>query len=410
MPAPRLCVAVGDSLTHAPYPGEYPGGNPGVGLMTPTALPLLFTTSRDFELLDQAASGYDTTEYLATLWTPAMALNPRWALIMLGTNDWQSVTLAQYTANLARMFREARAQDCEPIFIAPPPTFIAAPPPLGYTTRVRRPQNVTDWVNAGLAQADADGVGWINLHDRCADYYDAYPGGVAAAWTAFGNNTWSVGTDFTHWIEAGAVLAAGFIAEKLPEASPSLASYLLSAQPPTSLATVAQLKAFLKLTGSGEDAALQTLLDRVTGRMQAYTGRSLLRRTREAELYSGLGDSWLDLRDRPAAAVIEVRHGDDLISQSEYAIDAENGRLLGAWTRGDLNYTVTWQSGYATLPGELVDACVRQAAWTYRQSALGGNLLGVTSKQHEGGGSTSFVSDAWLPEVIDVLDGYRRLA
>ena len=68
---------------------------------------------------------------------------------------------------------------------------------------------------------------------------------------------------------------------------------------------------------------------------------------------------------------------------------------------------VSYTAGYAPIPADLENACILQAAWMYKQSATGSNLLGVQGKNHADG-SIQYTAFKLLPEVTQVLEAYRK--
>lgn len=407
--APRLAVAIGDSLVHDPYPGEYTGGSStAVGWARP--LGLMFTSVPGFEWRDLAVSGTTTATFLANYWSAALAVKPRWMLIQFGTNDHDEMTTAEYAANLHRMFAEARAQNCEPIYITPPPFFYAAPPPTGYTTKVRRPYLIEPVRDAGIVQADADGVPYVDLYDLMGDHYDSLT--FDTAWTNLGLKVPSGSTDRTHWNTSGAAKASDYIAAALPTVSPSLAGYLLALLTEPVFATIAQVKSAAGVTVSTYDTDLQLIVDGVAAAMKSYMRRNVSLRRYTAERHSlAYSATDLVLDHRPVVSVVEVRLDGATVSQADYEIDLERGVLYNAsgWPSGRQHIQVDYTAGYATVPKDLANACIQQSRYVWSLHSAGGNRFGEAQRGEASGGSTAFLVDAWQPGVLDVLKSYRRI-
>jgi len=130
------------------------------------------------------------------------------------------------------------------------------------------------------------------------------------------------------------------------------------------LATLAELKARLGITGSGDDAALTLLLRAVSARLaiecgRVHGGRPCLEKTdlvwTALKVHPGQGHLWL-----PAWPIVSVEEvveavlgafdeADELAADEDYQVDAERGALLRIacdWLWGDRTVRVTYVGGY----------------------------------------------------------------
>lgn len=177
----------------------------------------------------------------------------------------------------------------------------------------------------------------------------------------------------------------------------------------SAFATLSELKEFLNITTSSQDQILTATLAGVTRRMQNFMRREILAGS-ATELLNGQGDELLQLTHYPLlqAGVVLIDAVAIDAADLEWDLTAGQVRYGGRFPTGFGNVQAFYDHGYLIVPDDLARACIMQAAFDYRRSALGGNLLGQVSKAHEGGGSTTYVSGRWLPEVEDTLRVYRR--
>jgi lysophospholipase L1-like esterase len=221
-----LAIAVGDSIVADYAPGEVAAAA-AQGWMY--ALPLYFATGH-LVWADHARSGTSTKSFRELgYWAAALAAGPRWILIQFGHNDSRLESAVHtdpdttYRANLHAMVLEARAIGAEPVFVTPPPNFIAAEDGL----HVRRPNGLEGYVSAMRAQASDDGVAVVELHPTLMDDYDQL--GIQLARALYSYEVSPGVPDLSHFSRKGAIHAAETIVSQLASASPSLAAYLLTA-------------------------------------------------------------------------------------------------------------------------------------------------------------------------------------
>lgn len=155
---------------------------------------------------------------------------------------------------------------------------------------------------------------------------------------------------------------------------------LLSHSTRKALTTLARAKAFLGISNDAQDDRLIVIINQVTGFIERYTKRSLLRQTYTSEVYDGNGTPLLILKQFPVASVssLQYRNTDDrssddwtTIPTSDYFWFAD-GRIklaVGSFKEVSQKYRVTYAAGYLidfdnentpashTLPEELEYAC-----------------------------------------------------
>lgn len=178
------------------------------------------------------------------------------------------------------------------------------------------------------------------------------------------------------------------------------------------LITAAEARlAIPELTGTGEDAALNTLITRADRALAAWCGypassaggsRSLEQTTYTH--YSGIdfvvqSSRWFILPVRPVISITSI-HDDDsgewtygtdeLVASSDYVVDGASGRVdlvpeasHGGWGKGHRQLKVVYSAGYTTAPDDLKHAVVMLVKhwWDLRrrQGKVAASAGGVSS-------------------------------
>jgi hypothetical protein len=139
------------------------------------------------------------------------------------------------------------------------------------------------------------------------------------------------------------------------------------------LATLAEVKEALSETTTDNDALYTNLINRATDIIEKYcNSRRFLTTSYRNEIYDGTGTCYLNLRHYPITAItsLEKRTGDfaspswDAIDTAFYTYtdDTTHGPgqvyYSGGFALGALNYRVTYDAGYATIPTDLTQACI----------------------------------------------------
>lgn len=193
------------------------------------------------------------------------------------------------------------------------------------------------------------------------------------------------------------------------------------------LTSLANLKEYLNITGDGNDTLLENLVDRATELIENFTNRKLKARDYHYDSDESAYDSdnaVMDGNDRdrmimpqhPVNTVTTVRINTLSISvrstvfDTGYVLDKKNGIIFLAgyiYTLGIKNIEFVYNAGYSTIPEDLEQACIEQAAWMWRQSTPGGAMLGVSAKTLADG-SVSYATKDLLPQVRRVLERYKK--
>jgi len=188
-----------------------------------------------------------------------------------------------------------------------------------------------------------------------------------------------------------------------------------------SYASLANLKSYLGIatTATGDDALLADLLTRAEGIIDAYTGRHFEAET--ATKYFTIDDidgQNLYLWGYDLLSVTKLTNGDGVeIASGSYKLFPRNDnpkwiiRLNEdkAWnfTNGDSEISVAGTWGYsATAPADITHACIRLAAFLYRQKDTSAD---IDRPMVTGDGVT--IMPSGLPsDVQKLLDRYKRRA
>lgn len=185
------------------------------------------------------------------------------------------------------------------------------------------------------------------------------------------------------------------------------------------LTTLARLKAFRGISGSGSDDDLSTVIAGVSKRMQAHMARSIVSQaiTEEKHDASGLSDTII-LGEYPVivppAVVLRDRNGEE-IDSTTYEVDEDAGFLIRVtagepsnWDAGRRAYEVDYTSGYATIPEDLAFWATKQAAYEWLQFGQAGRL-GNRGEILDPGGEAQYLTGEWAPGVLNAMAPYRNL-
>lgn len=186
------------------------------------------------------------------------------------------------------------------------------------------------------------------------------------------------------------------------------------------LCSLADLKAYLKISGNEQDTFLEGLVDSASGAIETFCGRKLKSRTYTDEKYDGDGTmSVLILKQYPVSMVDSlyddpkgVFGSNTLVDPNSYRLYGEAGiikLISGVFSAGTQNIKVTYTAGYVTIPYELNLACKILAADYYFKAPAGKGRQGIkTERLAQGQGDISFQQKEIPPEVVALLRPYRR--
>ena len=194
-----------------------------------------------------------------------------------------------------------------------------------------------------------------------------------------------------------------------------------------SLCSLSSLQDFMGITGFKNAGMLERCINRATALFEAVTRRKLAARDYSYDsdsddydadnaILDGTGRNELVLPQYPINSLstlridtleIDERSG---VFDTGWVLDKQNGiiRLQGlVFSPGYKNIDIAYNAGFSTIPDDLAEAAMEQAAWFFKQSAPGGNLLGVSAK-NLADGSISYTARDLLPGVKPVLETYKK--
>jgi hypothetical protein len=177
------------------------------------------------------------------------------------------------------------------------------------------------------------------------------------------------------------------------------------------LSTLANVKQWLNVTGSVDDALLARLLTSVSNFIQSWLNRTIAA-TVYTETLDGVGGQYLMLPNYPVTAVASLSiNGTALaasasVSAPGYFFDDYGVHLRGyTFPRLPGCVDITYTAGLPSIPVEIEQACVELIALRYAGRAR----PGVTSRSI-GGESVSFSQDGLSDAIKSTLMQYRKVA
>jgi hypothetical protein len=177
------------------------------------------------------------------------------------------------------------------------------------------------------------------------------------------------------------------------------------------LATVEQVKGYLTINSSADDALLARLVDAASGFIQQWLNRSF-GPEQYTDTVNGTGGDTLLFNNYPVTAVAGVVINGQVIPVSTsfntpgYVWNDNSIALRGyVFVRGKMNVSLTYTAGYSNLPPEITQSCVEMVSARYREK----DRIGLESKGLAG--ETTAYSQRDMPAPMrTILNNYRRVA
>ncbi len=179
-------------------------------------------------------------------------------------------------------------------------------------------------------------------------------------------------------------------------------------------ATLSDLKIYLAITTDNDDALLTELLERATAVIEQYTGRKFTASSATRRYgYEALRDALTIMLDDDLQSTSSITSGGVDVT-SACVLMPRNGppytaiRLIGdCWDVSDdstpVEVTGAWGFS-ATPPADIVQACLRLAAYYYRQRDA--QVFDVTAIPDQG---IITIPKGTPADVREILSRYRRL-
>lgn len=180
------------------------------------------------------------------------------------------------------------------------------------------------------------------------------------------------------------------------------------------LVSLAEVKTWLGITTTSDDVLLTSLITQISSWADGYTNRTLYSTTYNL-VVDGRGESRKVVPNWPITAINSLTIDGVAIPASSdgikpgYVFDVEQPKitLIGyRFTRGLSNVVINYTAGYTTFPQNLVLAAKQLIANRYRGRSWAGK---VSASGLAGQSSNYFTKDEATPEVLRILDSYRRI-
>jgi uncharacterized phiE125 gp8 family phage protein len=176
------------------------------------------------------------------------------------------------------------------------------------------------------------------------------------------------------------------------------------------IATVTKVKGFLDIKNETDDILIYRILMRMNDRIETYCGRTFASAS-YTEYHKGDGTNRLLMNQYPITAITSINEDEDrvwgsdtLIDSADYVIADEVPGVIelkdNFFMASDVeNIKVVYVAGYATIPNDLVDACIKMTAADYLESK------GLAAGMEEGDRNP----DKLRKDAYKTLDLYKRI-
>lgn len=181
----------------------------------------------------------------------------------------------------------------------------------------------------------------------------------------------------------------------------------------TALTTLSLVKDYCNVAGTDDDAMLNRIISAVSLKMQNYMRRAIVEESITGEKHGdgSLGFA-LELARYPFdESSVAITLDGTVLDATDYDADESAGLVYYTpsdgdpvlWPAGRRNVSITYDSGFASVPADIEHAATVQAAWEFKRTRRLGDRTSVV-----GDNTATFLIDAWAPDVVPVLDMYRR--
>lgn len=171
---------------------------------------------------------------------------------------------------------------------------------------------------------------------------------------------------------------------------------------PIDMATVQDVKTWLNLSVTTDDALLASLVTDASAYIQDSLSRDVIQKTYTNEVYHGNGTNRLVLRQYPIQSVTSIVVTDPSskvqTTLTDFWFDDRTIYLgSGSFTQGAGNVKVTYVAGYTSIPQDMKRATIELTAFMYRSRTR----IGSASKQL--GGETGSFNTSDFPASVNRL-------
>lgn len=177
----------------------------------------------------------------------------------------------------------------------------------------------------------------------------------------------------------------------------------------TQLATLADVRQYLAITGTGDDALLTRLIDVCSNSIEKWCSRTFGAADYSLTL-DGTGKERITLETFPVISVSSVTVSGVPIPRStgvtspgffwsQWKLHIRGG---GVFERGTQNVEVNLRAGYEQIPADLAQACIKLVALRYKER----DRLGISAKTIAGE-TVHFANDDFPESIERVLNDYK---
>jgi hypothetical protein len=171
------------------------------------------------------------------------------------------------------------------------------------------------------------------------------------------------------------------------------------------LTTLANVKLWLGISSSTDDAQIQRLITAASNFITKYCNRSFSVVQYNQQKYNGNGNQHLVLRNWPIISVEQLKIDEAIVPSANYGFGERILYLFNGlvYSRGLSNVSVSYTAGYSEIPAAIEQACIELVAMKYRER----DRIGHISKTMNGE-TVSFIVADLHPSIRKVLDLYSE--
>jgi len=163
---------------------------------------------------------------------------------------------------------------------------------------------------------------------------------------------------------------------------------------------------------SQDDDNIEALIDNITDQFETYCGVDSFHDNDYTEYIDSKNSQYLFVTNTPLNSVASIYDDSDwtwgentLIDSDDYRI--KNGRYLTfkfGFYEGNENIKITYNGGFATIPGDLKLACIKEVSRAFKNRYD----FDLISKSLEDG-SINRVDDGLMPSTKQILTKYKNI-
>jgi len=179
------------------------------------------------------------------------------------------------------------------------------------------------------------------------------------------------------------------------------------------IATLAQFKQYLGITGTSQDTILQLLIDSSNSMINSYIGR-IIEADDYIEYVNGNAQREILLQNYPVNTLTSIEKNIwdletpvwEIVEPTWYKLSPKEWKIFLVYplTRGFQNYKITYNAWYDPVPAELTLASLKIASKYYNTRTSDG-----VASESVNGDSISFETTEIPSDVLVILNNYRDI-